>query len=68
MYYLYKDPDGLEIFDHPKNNSKVELDKKGVLKVTNDKTTIDELYRQVDELETCLEDKKVVCLLLMCTV
>ena len=59
MYYLYKDPDGVEIFDHPKNDSKVDLNKKGVLKITNDTTTIDELYKQVDKLETALEDKKV---------
>ncbi len=38
----------------------VELDKKGVMKVTNDEELIESLYKQVHTLETKLENKKVI--------
>ena len=68
MIHVYKDPEGLRSLEKSKNRSTVYLDKKGVFKVVDDEETIESLYKQVDQLETAIEAKKVAVFNFSCEV
>ena len=62
MVYVYQNLHNADDDVHvlQSTQSSVELDKKGVMKVTNDEELIESLYKQVHTLETKLENKKVI--------